>query len=436
MSQWTEYWDANKSSLLNDYFKYLSFPSVSTDPAYAKDVRACADWLKGYLEKSGLEVEMWETENHPTLFATDLSAGPDKPTLLIYHHYDVQPVDPLELWDSPPFEPKEKNGTVYARGASDNKGQSFYTIAAIRAVKEMGFNLKLIVEGEEEIGSPGLAKLCEEKAEALKADHVILVDVDMPAKGVPGLTLGVRGITTLEVQVRGSDMDLHSGGHGGIACNPARALSEALAKIWEGERIAIPGFYDGIEASNADLDMDFDLTEYKRVFGVRKITSEDPLRANWLEPTVEINGINSGYTGEGFKTIIPALAKVKISARLVPGQDPDHIAKLIGDFLKEQMSQMDVNIELDHGGLAVQTRRDNPFVKKVAQALENVLKKECKFIMSGGSIPISAAIAKASGGDVLFMGFALPGDAIHSPNEHFDVERLRLGFLSMAELLK
>ena len=336
----------------------------------------------------------------------------------------------------PHLNPQKKMERFMPAAPPTTRGKVSTRSLPSKRFQERGFNLKLLVEGEEEIGSPGLAKLCEEKREALKADHVLLIDAEMPARGVPGLTLGVRGITTMEVQVRGSDKDLHSGGHGGIAYNPARALCEALAKVWEDGRIVIPGFYDGIDVSDADLDMDFDLAEYTKTFGVRKIASEEPLRANWLEPTVEINGINSGYTGKGFKTIIPAIATAKISARLVPGQDPDRIAKLIADFLKEQMPQMEVHVELDHGGLAVQTSRSNPMVEQVAKALENVFEKECKFIMSGGSIPISAALAKASGGDVLFMGVALPEDAIHSPNEHFDVERLRLGFLSMVELLK
>ncbi len=440
MSQWNEYWDHHKDAILEDYFTYLKFPSVSTDPKNAKDVRNCAMWVKDYLEDIGLDVQVWETDQHPTLFATDLSAGDKKPTLLIYHHYDVQPVDPIELWQTPPFEPEIRNGAVYARGASDNKGQSFFTITAIKALKKLGFNLKLIIEGEEEVGSPGLEKLCSEKVEELKADYMLVVDVDMHAIDQPALTLGTRGITTLEVEVRGSDADLHSGNHGGIVYNPARALSEALSKMWKDGRVAIDGFYDGVEKISADfLDMDFDEEGYKRAFGVAKFAMPKgvtPLAANWLEPTLEINGLSSGYTGEGFKTIIPAVAKAKISARLVPGQDPNQIAELIALFLKKELAGMKVKTELHHGGMAVQTPVDAPFVKLAAKALKNVFKKECKFIMTGGSIPISATLKNASGADVLFMGFAFPGDAIHSPNEHFDVERLRLGFLSMAELME
>jgi len=440
MSQWNEYWDKHKDAILEDYFTYLRFPSVSTDPKNIKDVRNCAFWLKGYLEDIGLNVEVWETDQHPTLFATDLSAGNDRTTLLIYHHYDVQPVDPIELWQSPPFEPQIRNGAVYARGASDNKGQSFLTISAIKAVKNLGFNLKLIIEGEEEIGSSGLAKLCIEKRDRLKADHLLVVDVDMLAIDKPALTLGVRGIATLNLEVRGSNADLHSGNHGGIVYNPARALAEALSKIWKDGRVAIKGFYDGIEDKCGDaLDLDFDQAEYKRLFGVRKFAMPEgvtALAANWLEPVIEINGMSSGYTGEGFKTIIPAVAKAKISARLVPGQDPDRISELIASFLKKELDGMDVKVEFHHGGQAVQTSANTPFVELAAQALKNVFKKECKFIMTGGSIPISAALKAASGADVLFMGFALPEDAIHSPNEHFDIERFRLGFLSMAELME
>ncbi len=430
----------NSDIPLDDYLTFLKFKSISTDPEYKQDVLACADWLSKYLKKCGLDVERWETDGHPTLFATNLKAGPEKPTLLIYHHYDVQPVDPLNEWNSDPFEPVVKDGVVYARGASDNKGQCFYTLAALQKVKDLGFNLKLVIEGEEEVGSPGLHKLCEEKAEQLKADYLLIIDIDMPAKGVPGLTLGVRGITTMEIEVRGAKADLHSGGHGGMAYNPARALMETLVKCWDIEgKIAIPGFLESIQPipveELAKLDLDMDEKAYQEEFGVAILGGGK--HANWLEPTIEINGFSSGYTGEGFKTIIPAVAKCKLSCRLVPGQDPDQIAALVADFLKAEMIPgMEMQIEMHHGGAAVRVGSNSPFVKLCADSLEKVFKKDCRFILSGGSIPISQALSRASGAEVLFLGMALPEDAIHSPNEHFDLDRLELGFLTLVELFK
>ena len=422
---------------LDDYFEFLRFKSISTDPAYKQDVLACADWLTGYLESCGLSVERLETNGHPTLLATN-EHKPGRPSLLIYHHYDVQPVDPLDEWHSDPFQPTQKGDVVYARGASDNKGQCFYTLSAIRAVKELNFNLKLVIEGEEEIGSPGLARLCEEHGEKFKADYALFIDIDMPEKHVPGVTLGVRGIATMEIAVRGAKSDLHSGGHGGMAYNPARALMETLVKCWDIEgKIAIPGFLEKVQPIAIEdlqmLDMDMDEKAYQEQFGVAVLGGGKT--ANWLEPTIEINGFSSGYTGEGFKTIIPAVAKCKLSCRLVPGQDPDEMAALVADFIKAEMIPgMEVKIAFDHGGKAFRASANSPLAKLLKESLEAVFKKECRFILSGGSIPIAEKLAEASGAQVLFMGMALPEDDIHSPNEHFEISRLRLGFLTLLEL--
>ena len=434
------WWEQHEKRLHNDYFQFLKFSSISTDPSYKADVLACSDWLTTYLEKLGLEVEVWKTSGHPTLFATNTDAGSDRPTLLIYHHYDVQPVDPLELWDSPPFEPTVRNGNVYARGACDNKGQCFYTLAAIEAAGKLGFNLKLIIEGEEEIGSSGLSKLAQEKADALAADYLLVIDVDMPGKDEPGICLGVRGISTLEIEMRGANADLHSGNHGGMAYNPARALMETLVKCWDVEgRIAIPGFMEGIEPIAIEelemLDMEMDEKAYQDLFGIAVLAGGKT--ANWLEPTIEINGFESGYTGEGFKTIIPAVAKCKLSCRLVPGQNPDAIAALVSDFIKaEAVPGLEVKIAIHHGGASVRTSAQAPFAKLCAHALEEVFKKKCRYILAGGSIPIASQLAEASGGEVLFLGMGLPEDAIHSPNEHFGLDRLRQGFLTVLKIFQ
>lgn len=434
------WWEQNQTRLLNDYFQFLKFSSISTDPKHKGDIDACCTWLKGYLTNLGLEVELWETSGHPTLFAINNAAGPERPTLLIYHHYDVQPVDPLELWNSPPFEPTVRDGEVYARGACDNKGQCFYTLAAIEAAGKLGFNLKLIIEGEEEIGSAGLSKLCEEKAEKLSADYLLVIDVDMPGKNEPGICLGVRGITTLEIEMRNANADLHSGNHGGMAYNTARALMETLVKCWDIEgKVAIPGFLEGMVPITIEelemLDLEMDEKAYQEQFGIGVLAGGK--HANWLEPTIEINGFESGYTGDGFKTIIPAVAKCKLSCRLVPGQDPDAMAALVSDFLKaEAVPGLEVNIKMHHGGSAVRTSATTPFVKLCAEALEDVFKKKCRYILTGGSIPIASQLAETSGSEVLFLGMGLPEDAIHSPNEHFGLDRLRQGFLTVLKIFQ
>ena len=447
MTDSAAWWDSHYQQLLDDYFTFLKFKSISTDPEYKDEVLSCAEWVQKTLSDMGLDVERWETGGYPALFATDLKAGAHKPTLLIYHHYDVQPIDPIELWDTPPFEPTLKDGKVYARGASDNKGQCFFTLCAIKATYELfgslGFNLKLLIEGEEEIGSPGLGKIAESKAEDLKADYMFVIDVDMPEPGVPGISLGIRGITTIEVKIQNADADLHSGNHGGIALNSSRVLADLLAKCWnEDGMVAVDGFYDEVQSlqKTDQLDMDFDEDDYSKAFGVKAFANpkgKTPLEANWLMPTLEINGMESGYTGEGFKTIIPASATAKISARLVFDQDPEKIAKCIADYLQKHAPKgVSVEASIHHGGRAMQTSSDAPIAQLAAQAFSEIFQKRCKFIMTGGSIPIASVLEKLSGASALCFGVALSSDAIHSPNEHFEIERLRLGCLSLAQLFK
>ena len=396
----------------------------------------------------GLQVELWKTPGYPVVFAQNLSAGPSRPTLLIYHHYDVQPVDPLELWHSEPFKPVIKNNQVYARGAADNKGQCFYSLNAVRAFlalsKKLQINLKIFIEGEEESGGKGTTHILQEKKEALKADHLLIVDLDIPAPGVPAITLGLRGLTALQVELKNSAMDLHSGSHGGIALNPNRALAKLLAGMWDEEgKVTIPGFYEGLEKTSAEelgaLDLDFDPESYQRSFGVKAFAGEKGyslLESNWLRPTLEINGMSGGYAGEGFKTVIPAQAKAKISCRLVPGQDPEKIGDAIARYFEKNAPKgIEIKIEKLHGAKAFRSSPLSPIAQTAAQAYEEVFGKKCKRLLSGASIPIVGDLARASGADVALIGVGLPEDAIHSPNEHFGLDRFEQGFLVISRIL-
>lgn len=449
MSDLTTFYDAHQQDILEDFKAFLRFQSISSEPEYKQHVRSCADWVADYLRRQGLEVEYWESAGHPVLFAEDLTAGPDKPTVLIYNHYDVQPVDPLELWKTPPFEPDVRNGDIFARGAQDNKGQCFYVLQVIRALKQLGtlpVNIKLCIEGEEECGSPGLTHLVKEKAERLKADYLLIVDVAIKGPEKPAIGLSVRGLVALDVHCRGSQTDLHSGLHGGIVFNPIHALVEILASLRDAEgRILVPGFYDGIQelspAQKELLDLSFDPQEYFEEVGAVATGGErhlPPLERVGLRPTIEINGIIGGYTGSGVKTVIPAVASAKLTCRLVPNQEPEIVGSMVADYLQKQApTGIEVTTHVHPGrGKAVRTQPGSKLVQAAAQSYEDIFKTPCSYVLDGGSIPISAELQAASGAEILFMGMGLSGDQIHAPNEHFGLERLRKGFLVLATLLR
>lgn len=441
--------DKSKERIYDDYFTFLRFKSVSTEPHYKGQLLKCADWLVEYLQNIGFEVQIWKTAGHPVVFASYANEINDKVTLLIYHHYDVQPVDPLDEWDSPPFEPVLRGEEVFARGAQDNKGQCLYTLSALRALFERDgkypINLKLCIEGEEEIGSSGLLGLVEKKKNELKADYLAIVDLGLKNPNIPTISLGVRGIVALEMEVLGSRVDLHSGSHGGIVYNPLHALVQLLAKLrHEDGRIAVPGFYDGVEElsdqEHQRISFDFDRESYEKVFGQATGGEQDrsPLESNWLRPTLEVNGISGGYTGDGFKTVIPSKAMAKISCRLVPGQDPKRIGALVAKFLKENSPKgVKVHVCVHEGwGQAIRTNPLSKGVEAVAKAYEEVFQKKCEFTLEGGSIPITSALSQASGAEVVFMGFGLDSDQIHAPNEHFGIDRIRKGFLTIVRTLE
>jgi acetylornithine deacetylase/succinyl-diaminopimelate desuccinylase-like protein len=443
MQEWI---DQNQTRWLEEFFDFLRFPSVSSEPDYAQAVIDCSNWLVGYLHQIGFQTEIWPNNGRPVIFAEDLSAGPEKPTLLIYHHYDVQPADPLDLWTSPPFEPSVRSGQIYARGAQDNKGQCFYALQALKMLKQKNgqfpINVKLCIEGEEEIGSPGLSHLLDKKKKQLKSDYLAVVDLGLQKAETPSLTLGIRGIMTLEITVQGSDFDLHSGSHGGIASNPIHALVRLLASLRdEHGRIAVPGFYDRVEemttAERSRVSFEFDEALYRQETGASPDGGEnsyDPLERAWLRPTLEINGIHGGYTGSGFKTIIPAKASAKISCRLVPDQDPAEIGRLIKQYLLDLAPPgVQVNVDLHAGqGKAVRISPESKVVKAFASSFGEVFKKPCTFILEGASIPIVPELAAACGGETILLGLGLTSDQIHAPNEHFGIDRLHQGMKIMA----
>lgn len=434
-----------KETLLKDYFTFLRFQSIATDHHYRSDIERCEKWLFEYLQEAGLQVERWKTANAPVLFASDMRAGPDKETLLLYCHYDVQPVDPLDEWTSPPFEPTFRNGQIYARGACDNKGQCFYTIAAIKTLLEklpkLPVNLKFLIEGEEESGSSGLFKLLHEKKEALAADHLLIVDSGIQDLTVPAITLGARGIVCMEVTVQEADFDLHSGMAGGMAYNPNRALVEMLASLHdESGHVPIEGFYDDIvelsPEEKKEINIEFNAARFHSLFGFEPTGMEagvGPQEAAWLRPTLEINGISGGYAGPGFKTVIPAKASAKISCRLVPDQSPERIISLVKTFLIEKTPKgLTTTVEVLQGdGRGFRTNPQAKIAELMAKSYSQVFQKPCQKILIGGSIPIAAELAKTAGAEMVLVGLGLPDDRIHAPNEHFGLDRLELGFLTI-----
>lgn len=431
----------NKEKSFNEFFEFLSIPSVSSEPEFKNEIIKGANWVKAYLEKLGFDTELWETSVHPVVFGSWMKAGPDQPTLLIYNHYDVQPVDPLELWETPPFEPTVRNGEVYARGAQDNKGQCFYVLQALKTLLEatgkLPINVKVIIEGEEECGSVGLESLLIKKQKELKADYLAIVDLGIPSVTEPTLTLGIRGIMTFDVTATGSNTDMHSGFHGGIAFNPIHGLIELLGKLRDKNgKITIPHYYDDVQElskeDRKDLALEFDEDKYFKEFGAKANGGErnlSPTERAWIRPTIEVNGIWGGYTGQGFKTVIPAKAHAKVSCRLVPDQDPQKVKKMFIDFLTSNAPE---GIKIDvfthkGGGPAVKIKPSSKLVQAFAKAYTDVFGKPCRYIYGGGSIPIVEALSKASGAEVVMLGLGLASDKIHAPNEHFGLKRIEMG---------
>ncbi|MEO8439468.1 MAG: dipeptidase [Spartobacteria bacterium] len=430
-----------RDSHLEDFFTFLRFPSVSTDDAYAENLAECAHWLVEKLNGIGLEAQLVSTPGHPIVWAKN-KHQPGRKTVLLYGHYDVQPPDPLELWDSPPFDPVLRDGYVYARGATDNKGQILAHILGIEeTMKENGdlpVNLHLIVEGEEEVGSDNLPNFMREHKEALRCDVAVVSDTGMIAAGVPTLSYGLRGVTACEVRVKGSEMDLHSGVFGGAVANSVTALVQLLATLHDEDgHVAIEGFYDNVKPleewereawRELPIDGDKEILEETgapAVFGEKGFSTLERL---WARPTAEINGIGGGYQGKGTKTVIASQAMAKLTFRLVPNQDGGKILKLVHKHLEKHLPP-GVTMEIidGHSGPWYLTDPHSAFGEAAQRALQKAFGKEVALIREGGSIPIVSQFRDILGVETLLLGLALPDCRAHSPNENFPVENLALG---------
>jgi acetylornithine deacetylase/succinyl-diaminopimelate desuccinylase-like protein len=425
---------------LNDYFSYLRFPSISADPSRAGAMRDCANWLARKLTTLGFEAETRENEGPPLVLAKRIGS-PAKKTVLIYGHYDVQPVDPLPLWHSDPFEPVVRDGFVVARGATDNKGQAachlLGTEALLRARGELPVNLIYLIEGEEEIGSPHFGKFLQARRDELKCDAILVSDTSMAGVGFPAITCGLRGIACLEVRIRGPKMDLHSGMFGGAVANPAAVLSSLLARLHAGDgSVAVPGFYDGLlpvdpaerarwkQIAFGDQAI-LDATGVSRLAGESGYTAVERL---WIRPTAEINGLTSGYQGDGSKTIIPREASAKLSFRLVPGQRPDDIAAKVRDYLQAICPDtVDLEILYDHGGEPFYADPKSAFSQAAQTALQEVFGQPPALTREGLSIPIVSLLKDALGIDPVLVGLGMADCQAHAPNETFPLVQLEKG---------
>ncbi len=442
-----EYLDMHRQRAEDQLVEFLRIPSVSTDPACAADVRHCADWLADHLRSIGVpHVEVVPTAGHPIVYAEDLRAGADAPTVLFYGHYDVQPVDPIDLWTQPPFEPVIRDGKVFARGATDDKGQVFLHIKAIEAEYAVNgalpINVKLLIEGEEEIGSPNLAPFVKANTEKLSCDAVLVSDTPMFAPGVPSIVYGLRGLAYLQVDIEGPNRDLHSGSYGGAVNNPLNALAHIIAKLKDEDgRIQVPGFYDAVlevtPEEHASLNaLGFDDERLKTDVGVDALVGEHgyttPERL-WARPTLDVNGFIGGFTGEGAKTVLPARAMAKISMRLVPHQKHDDIAAKVIRYIESiAPAGTRVHVRDLHGADPVLVPRDTAAIRAAVTALEETFGTPCRFTREGGSIPVVLLFDTVLHAPTVLMGFGLNNENAHSPDEHFDLSNFHTGMRAVA----
>ncbi len=426
---------------LGRLFDLLRIQSIKTDPAMAGEVHRCAEHVADLLRDIGLNrVTLFPTRGHPVVYAEWLGAG-DAPTALLYGHYDVQPAEPLELWDTPPFEPTIRDGNIYARGSADDKGQIFLQLMAIEAhLKTSGrlpTNVKIIIEGEEEVGSPNLDKFIQDHRDLLKADIGLISDTSMYAPGIPSLDYGLRGLAVLQVEITSAAGDLHSGLFGGAIANPIQVLAQLISDLKDREgRVTIPGFYDDVVPISDDerralAALPFDETKYLGEIGALAPFGEPgytTLERVWARPTFEINGIWGGFSGEGSKTVLPNFAAAKISCRLVPNQDPDKITKLLSSHLAA-IAPASVKIEVIPllGGKPALTPLDHPALEAAATAIERGFGKRPVFTRSGGSIPVVATLQSELGIPTVLMGFCLPDCNAHAPNERMNLANFYAG---------
>lgn len=428
------YIQAHQDRFLNELLDLLRIPSVSADPKYKADVARCAEAVKQRMVEAGLEkVEVCPTAGNPIVYGERI-VDPAKPTVLVYGHYDVQPPDPLELWDSGPFDPVIKEGLIYARGSADDKGQFYMHVKAVEAMVKNGglpCNVKMMIEGEEEVGSANLGIFVKANKDRLKADVVLISDTSMIANDVPSINTGLRGLSYLEVEVTGPDRDLHSGVYGGAVANPINALCEMIASLHDADRrIAIPGFYDAVvELSKAEraalAEAPFDEEAYKKDLAINAVRGEKGYSTeerSSIRPTLDVNGIWGGYIGEGAKTVLPSKAYAKISMRLVPDQKSATITKLFQDhFVRIAPPGVKVVVRPHHGGEAAVTPIDSAAYQAASKAMEETFGKKPIPTRGGGSIPIVALFEAELGLKTVLFGFGLDSDNIHSPNEKYGV---------------
>ena len=441
-----EYIRANEARFLEEWFSLIRIPSVSSDPARKADMEACAErWRTLLLEAGADEARLMPSAGHPLVYA-EKRVSPDAPTVLVYGHYDVMPADPLELWVSAPFEPEVRDGKVYARGADDDKGQSMIQLKAFEYMVRSGelrHNVKFILEGEEEIGSPSLAAFLQEHRELLACDIVLVSDTSMLAPDLPSLTTGLRGLAYWEVEVTGPNRDLHSGHFGGAVANPINVLCDLLARMTDADgRITVPGFYDEVEElSDEERKMleqiPFDEERYKASIGVKALKGEKgytTIERNSCRPSFDVCGIWGGYTGQGAKTVLPSKAYAKVSCRLVPHQSHEKIAQMVADYLLSLAPDyVQVKVTPLHGGDGYVCPVNLPAYRAAEAGFAKAFGRKPLAVRRGGSIPIVNDFERILGAKTILMGFGLESDAIHSPNENFPLDMFRRGIEAVVE---
>jgi acetylornithine deacetylase/succinyl-diaminopimelate desuccinylase-like protein len=437
----------NQQRFLGELKDLLRIPSVSTAPEHKDDVRRAAEFVANDLRRMGMEnVEVISTKGHPLIYADWLHAA-GKPTVLCYAHYDVQPAEPLNEWISPPFEPTERNENIYARGAVDDKGQLWMELKAVEALMKghggkLPINVKFIIEGEEEVGGESIAAYVRKEKAKLKADFALVCDTELFAPNLPTLCVGLRGLVYTELEAQGAKTDLHSGMYGGAAPNPLFALIEIISKLKDAKgKILIPGFYSKVKApTKAELaawkKLPFKEEHYRKTEVGSKVLTGEPgysvLYRTWARPTLEVHGMPGGFVASGAKTVIPARASAKVSMRLVPNQDPDDILKRYTAFVKKLTPKgIDLNIKVYSKGPACVVSTDNRFIKAATEAMHDVFKKPTVFIRSGGSIPIVTDFQDVMKLPSVMMGFGLPDDNLHAPNEKFHIPNFYRGIESI-----
>lgn len=449
MEVWNDYLKQHQSRFLSELLELLRIPSISARTEHQQDMLRCAQWVEAHLKSAGADrTTLFETDGYPIVYAEKLK-DPSLPTVLIYGHYDVQPPDPLELWQTPPFEPSIRDEKIFARGSADDKGQFYMHVKALEMLVQtntLPLNLKFCIEGEEEVGSAHLAKFVAANKSLLKSDVILISDTSMISLDTPSLDVGVRGLSYIEVEVTGPNRDLHSGIYGGAVANPLTILSQMIASCHDSNNhITIPGFYDDVIEVTPDERRElakapFNENEYKKDLGIAATWGEagySVMERTGIRPTLEVNGMWGGYTGEGSKTVLPSKAFAKISARLVPNQSSEKITqKLVDYFTRVAPPGVQVNVTVHHGGEPYLTPLNSKAYRAAAAAIRTAFGKDPIPLRGGGSIPICALFEKELGVKIVFLGFGLDSDNLHSPNEKYDLANFYKGIATLPYFLQ